>query len=56
MQPDSPDEISSRYTCSTFVAAVYHYAGVTLSASDRTHKVITPLSLAASVGRPAGLR
>jgi hypothetical protein len=48
--PELPEEISSRYTCSTMVAAAYHYAGVTLSASIPHNRVITPISLAASKG------
>lgn len=47
MAPNDVSEISRQYTCSTMVAAAYHYAGATL---DVCHldRVITPLSLAAS--------
>ena len=50
MQPDCPQDFSSRYTCSTFVAAMYHYCGVTLDVSSKDHQVVTPLSIAASWG------
>jgi hypothetical protein len=49
--PSRQAEISAQYTCSTMVAAAYHYAGVTLEIVDQKHRVITPLSISASVGR-----
>jgi hypothetical protein len=51
LRPAHRDEISRSYTCSTMVAAAYHYAGVTLEVAHEDSKVITPLSLAASTGR-----
>ena len=54
MAPDSEAELSLKYTCSNFVAAAYHYAGVSLSAGRETTKVITPNSLAASIATPRG--
>lgn len=51
LKPNQRGEISHRYTCSTMVAAAYHYAGVTLDVAGEQHKVITPLSVAASAGR-----
>jgi hypothetical protein len=52
MSPDSEAELSLKYTCSNFLAAAYHYAGVSLSAGRETTKVITPNSLAASIATP----
>lgn len=48
LRPDSPDAIGRKYTCSTFVAAAYHYAGVTLHVTDQRFRVITPASLSSS--------
>lgn len=50
LRPNQRAEISPTYTCSTMVAAAYHYAGVTLDVAHEEGKVITPLSLAASTG------
>jgi hypothetical protein len=52
MSPDSEAELSLKYTCSNFLAAAYHYAGVSLSAGRETTKFITPNSLAASIATP----
>jgi hypothetical protein len=52
MAPESEEELSCKYTCSTFQAAAYHYIGLDLSAGRETNKVITPNSLAASVVTP----
>lgn len=48
LTPANLDELSPYYTCSTFAVAAYHHAGATLSVADHPHRVITPLSLAAS--------
>ena len=48
LRPDSPGAIDRKYTCSTFAAAAYHYAGVTLDVTDQRFRVITPGSLSAS--------
>lgn len=48
LTPETLDALTPHYTCSTFAVAAYHYAGATLSVTDHPHKVITPLSLAAS--------
>jgi hypothetical protein len=56
MAPDSEADLSLKYTCSNFVAAAYHYAGVQLSAGEETTKVIIPNSLAASVAAPRDVK
>jgi hypothetical protein len=48
MTPFTPEDISPQYTCSTFVAAAFYFAGVRLSVTDQHSKVVTPQSLAAS--------
>jgi hypothetical protein len=53
MQPVEPSDVSPQYTCSTFAAAAYHYAGARLSAATPSNRVVTPLSLAASIAEPA---
>lgn len=50
MKPESPDDISRQYTCSTMVAAAYHYAGITMNESERTINVVTPMNLVDSEG------
>lgn len=52
LAPNTVDEISPKYTCSTAVAAAYHYAGATLSVNDQATLVITPTSLAMSAVTP----
>lgn len=51
LTPAAPELVSDRYTCSTMVVAAYHYAGLTLDVSDFPYRIITPVSVAASVGR-----
>lgn len=51
LRPNALQEVSRKYTCSTIVAAAYHYSGVTLDVAHDERRVITPLSLAASAGR-----
>lgn len=50
MTPDRPEEISRQYTCSTMVAAAYHYAGITLRESENAKSVVTPINLVDSAG------
>lgn len=52
VRPDSPTDVGNRYSCSTMVAAAYHYAGVRLSAAD-TERVITPLDVMSSAATPS---
>lgn len=51
LRPENGDQVSRQYTCSTLVAAAYHYAGMTLDVAHAERRVITPLSLAVSPGR-----
>jgi hypothetical protein len=51
LRPDNLADVSQRYTCSTAALAAYHFAGVTLRVDASDHAVITPLSVAASMGR-----
>lgn len=48
--PDRPEAISPQYTCSTMVAAAYHYAGLTLEVTQQDRRVLTPLSISGSLG------
>jgi hypothetical protein len=52
MSPDDLSEISPTYSCSNFLAAAYYYSGVSLSVGRLTNKVVTPLSVAASIACP----
>ncbi|QDU62800.1 hypothetical protein Pan216_36700 [Planctomycetes bacterium Pan216] len=51
LSPSQPKEILPSYTCSTMVAAAYHYAGVTLDVAHR-NRVVTPLDLVRSSSHP----
>ena len=49
-QPERPEDIARAYSCSTYVAAAYYYAGLTLNLTAEQGRVITPLRLTRSHG------